>query len=669
MKAEPALTRVVIALVLPLEHDIVAMNEQIQIVLSPKKPVLPATAAGTAPPPATKAVEPSPPPAEPKEPRIFFDGKSAGSQVLGIDFTMLDQGKSRVTITTDKKVEYDLDRKGAKSLTLKLPKTTIPPTILREIDSSQFQGVVERIRPSYSSAEKQVSVAILLKEMVPYHVGQNEKGIRIDFAPTSIKPVEKNLVPVQLAQAPAAGTRPPAAAAAIPGMPRKEPLDPLLGAPPKPYEGAPMTMDFVNADVTNILRLIGEISNLNIVWGPEVRGTVSMRLKNVPWDQALDLVLANNSLAKREDGNVIWVTTKAQMTQYEAEERRKREDRDRDVDDRIKREKAAEKKEEMNTAYLTVNYKDVNNIRDIIDRTVRSEAGKITVDSQTKTIIYFDRVSKLEEAKVLKERLDQPTPQVMIEARIIEANTSFARSLGVNWSGEMQYRKNQQTSWNGTPAWAVDNVPASYPPGSKLYNPTFNTGFSSTVFPAANLGVSFTKLSRGLLTGTQLDAFLALSESEGKTRTLSAPKIVTRDTVKATIQQGTKIVIPAGTDSNGNKTYQQVDASLKLEVKPLITPNNMVIMEVVVKDDQPDYANALGENVPINTKEASTSMMVGSGDTVVIGGIYKESDGNNVEGIPGLNKIPLLGWLFKAQTNSTRRVELLIFITPTVMTL
>jgi type IV pilus assembly protein PilQ len=514
---------------------------------------------------------------------------------------------------------------------------------------------------------------MLLKEMVPFHVDQNAKGIQIDFGPTAIRssgnpPSGKPFVPLQIAQAPASGVKPPAAASAAPGQPGD---DVIFGEPNKGYTGSPMTMDFVNADVTNILRLLGEISNLNIVWGPEVKGSVSMRLKNVPWDQALDLVLANNNLAKRADGNVIWVTTKAQLTQLEAEERRKRDDREKDIEERLKREKAVEKKEEMKTAFLTVNYKDVNNIRDIIDRTVRSEAGKITVDPQTKTIIYFDRLSKIQEAQSLKERLDQATPQVMIEARIIEANTSFSRALGVQWNTgtQAQFRSNANTTWAGAPPWAVDNVPANFPPGNKLYNPSFATGFTPAVFPGETLGFTFTKLTRGALSGLHLDASLALAESEGKSRTLSAPKIVTRDTVKATIQQGTKIVIPSGTDANGNKTYQQVDASLKLEVKPQITPNNMVIMEVVVKDDQPDYANAIGDNVPINTKEATTTMMVGSGDTVVIGGIYLETESDNKEAIPGLGDIPLLGWFFKAKKNTTTQRELIIFLTPTVLTL
>jgi len=669
VKDQPPMTRMVIGLVLPLEHEIQANDNRLSVVLFPKQAAV--TAAPATPvQPKSGGTKEAPAPVQPSEPRIFFDNKSADTnQVLGIDFTMLEQGKSRITVTTDKKTAYVLDRKGPKTLVLKLSKAAIPSPLMREIDSSQFQGVVDRIQPSYSPAEKQVTVTMLLKEMVPFHVDQNPKGINIDFGPTAVKTAEKSLVPLNLAaQTPAMGAKSPASASVAPGEPKDEII---FGQPNKGYTGTPMTMDFVNADVTNILRLLGEISNLNIVWGPEVKGTVSMRLKNVPWDQALDLILANNNLGKRSDGNVIWITTKAQLTQVEAEERRKRDDREKEIEERLKREQAIEKKEEMKTAYLTVNYKDVNNIRDIIDRTVRSEAGKITVDPQTKTIIYFDRISKIKEAQSLKERLDQATPQVMIEARIIEADTGFSRNLGVQWnnSTQLQYRRNTDTTWNGAPPWAVGNVPGDYPVGSKLYNPSFSTGFSPQVFPSETLGFSFTKLTRGGLTGLHLDASLALAEAQGKTRTLSAPKVVTRDTVKATIQQGTKISIPSGTDANGNKTYTMVDASLKLEVKPQITPNNMVIMEVVVKDDNPDYANAVGDNVPIKTKEATTTMMVGSGDTVVIGGIYKETESDNKESIPGLGDVPVLGWLFKAKKTTSTRVELIIFLTPTVLTL
>jgi type IV pilus assembly protein PilQ len=659
VKDQPSLTRMTIGLVLPLEHDIQAKDDALTVALFPKSAAT-AGPAGSTPPQGEEEAS-----FKPNEPRIFFDAKKSElNQILGVDFTMLAHGKSRITVTTDKKATYDLDRKGSHTRVLKLRNAApFPSTLLRELDSSEFQGVLERIRPGYSPSDKQATIAILMREMVPYHVDQKAQSIYIDFGPTSVKPSGRSIVPLKLAHTPGAGALTPAAGSPPPAMIRKSP-EPHVGLH-KRYTGAPMTMDFVNADVTNILRLLGEISNLNVVWGPEVKGTVSMRLKNVPWDQALDLVLANNNLAKREDGNVIWVTTKAQLTAVEAEERRRREDREREFEENLKKTRG----EEMRTAYLTVNYKDVNNIRDIIEKTVKSDSGKITVDPQTKTIIYYDRISKIQEANSLKEKLDQATPQVMIEARIIEADSTFSRNLGVQWaSTQAQFRSNTNTTWAGAPPWAVDNAPASFPPGGRLYNPTFSTGFSSVVFPKETLGLTFTKLLSNGLTGIHLDAALLLAEAEGKSRTLSAPKIVTRDTVKATIQQGTKIVIPAGTDANGNKTYQQVDASLKLEVKPQITPNNMVIMEVVVKDDQPDYTNAMGENVPIKTKEATTTMMVGSGDTVVIGGIYKEADTENEEGIPGLRKIPLLGWLFKAQGITSRKVELLIFLTPTVLT-
>jgi type IV pilus assembly protein PilQ len=426
-----------------------------------------------------------------------------------------------------------------------------------------------------------------------------------------------------------------------------------------------MTMDFVNADVTNILRLIAEVSKLNIVWGPQVKGSVSMRLKDVPWDQALDIVLANNKLGKKQVGNVIWITTKAEMAQIEAEERQKREEeaarKRKEEEERL----AQQKREPKKTDYITINFKDVGNIKTIIDDTIKSAEGKLTLDSQTKTIIMWDTISKIEAAKALVKRLDRPTPQVMIEARIVEATTSFSRNLGVRWDYDLQRRNRTDVPWNGTPAWATQNVEANYPEGGNLYQPTFQTNVPTGW--TSNLGLLFHKLGSFGFYGNTINAQIALSESKGEVNVMSAPKIVTRDTVTATIKQGSKIVIPSGTDANGNATFEQVDASLKLEVTPTITPNNMVIMKVDVSDDFPDYANARLDQVPIATKNAATTMMVKSGDTVVIGGIFKESKSENVEGIPLLSKIPLFGWLFKAQTKTSEKRELLIFLTPSVL--
>lgn len=659
-KAQAITTRLVVALSAPAQYDVKAVDNVIRLTIRPER-----AARETPVSPEPKAVEAAATPASPSEPRIFFHERSTKlTQILGIDFTMLDHGKSRLIVTTDKKGRYELDRKGQNAVILKIPEATIPPQLLRAIDSSQFAAAVDQIQPAFSSAKKQVSITLSLKEMVPFHVQQKDNTITVDFGPTSIKPSEKKIVPLQFAQAQVPAPEPgrPPAVAGAPAEPAQVP------GMPKTYSGTPMTMDFVNADVTNILRLIGEVSNMNVIWGPEVRGTVSMRLKNIPWDQALDLVLTNNGLGMRREGNLIWVTTKKQLAEIEADERIKKEERQREIDEKLKREKALEKEEESRTAYLTVNYKDVENIKKIIEGTVMSkDTGRITVDSQTKTIILYDKISKIEEAKELKNRLDLATPQVMIEARIIEATSSFSRNLGVAWEMARQTRSNSAMTWSGTPKWAVGNVEASYPSGSKLVSPSFGTNFSTAVFPRGNFGLSFANLSAAGLTGMSIDAALALSEAEGKSKTLSSPKIVTRDTVEAMIKQGTTLPFPSAIGQSGEVTYEKVPAALILTVKPQITPNNMVIMDVRVQDDFPDYANRSGVAVPIKTKEAKTQMMVRSGETVVIGGIYKEELGDRTEGIPGLSKIPLLGWLFKANAKNDTKVELLIFLTPTVL--
>jgi type IV pilus assembly protein PilQ len=579
------------------------------------------------------------------EPRIFFKPeKDHQVQVLGVDFAMLQAGKSRLTITTSKKGTYDLQRIGPKGIRLNLEDATIPPLLMRRLDATYFKGAVDRVKANLLPEKKQVSLDITLREMVPFHIDQTNSTIYIDFGKTAVGPREKNLVPMALTES---EKRTSTLHSESPASMMK------LSAPMKDrrtvwkkYVGAPMTMDFVNADVTNILRLIGEVSNLNIIWGPEVKGKVSMRLRHVPWDQALDLVLENNDLGMRREGNVIWVTTRTKLTQIETEEKKKREQEEAERKKRLEAQKEAKATEPLVTEYLTVNYVDVDSIKKLIDENVKGPRGKLSVDSANKTIIMTDTASNIKAAEELKERQDKPIKQVMIEARIVEARTSFSRELGVNWSGSYQ---TQHDPWGGT--------------GDGTYGYNFSTNLVLPTTEATMAGVSFVNTAATKL----LNAQIALAETEGEVKTLSAPKVVTRDTIKAIIKQGTKIVIPSGTDSNGNTTYQQVDAALKLEVTPKITPNNMVVMNIDVSDDSPDYANARGDNVPINTKNAQTEMMIASGDTVVIGGIYKENKSKTESGTPWLRDVPILGWLFKDRGTTSERSELLIFLTPTVV--
>ncbi len=640
VKDRPLSTRLIATLTQDIEYNARENGKTIKFLLSPKKTVEIAEKQ----PPSLPAKEEE---MAAKEPRLFFSpSKTTLNQILGVDFYMLPKGKSRITVTTTKKADYDLSRKNSLTLLLEIMDSTIPSELTRYLNSSLFKGTVNQITPIIKVAEKQVDLEIELKEMVPYHVMQMDTEIRLDFSKTSVKPPVKQITQTRLGKAFVKPTEVPSETLVKP----EKMLPPMVKAAVRPahnttkYTGARMTLDFANADIRNILKLIGEVSKRNIVWGHEVKGTVSMRLKNVPWDQALDVVLDINNLGMIVDGNIIKVMTKEAIKALEQEEEaRLKAERER-IKEIKTAQKAAEAEEPLVTDYITVNYQDVTAIKTLIEENVKGPRGRLSVDTATKTIIITDTASNIQNAKALKDRQDIPIKQVMIEARIVEASTDFTRDIGVEWTGSYQTTRHP---WGGS--------------GPRTYTYNFATNF--TMPTAAIAGIAFSNTAATKV----LNAQLALAETEGEAKTLSAPKIITRDTVKATIKQGTKIVIPSGTDQSGNKVYEQVDATLKLEVTPRITPNNMVIMTIDVSEDEPDYAHAIGDNIPIKTKNANTEMMVASGDTVIIGGIYKENTSDVEEGVPWLSKVPILGWLFKREEKKKEKSELLIFLTPTVL--
>ncbi len=671
-KTQAVTTRATIELPRTLDHKIKGTDRIIRISLMPKQVMkkTPASAETEISPEVEKAEEK---PVVPSEPRVFVKPEpSDQNQVLGIDFTMMDKGKSRVIITTNKRVGYDLDRKGQQTLILKLPQTTVATQLLRLIDASQFHGAVDQIIPAYLAAEKEITIAIALKEMVPYHVKQTDETITIDFGPSSIKPPEKLLVPVQLTQpkteAPAAmlaetptaaraeASESPSAPAVAEQVPPREEAVQIPGISRKQYTGTPMTMDFLNADVTNILRLIGEVSQLNIIWGPEVRGNVSMRLKNVPWDQALDVILENNNLRQRKVGNVIWITTKAKMAQVEAEERRRIEEyRARLEAERRKRAEEAEKKKQLEpveTEYIPVDFAAADDIKDHI---VVSNRGKVSIDERTNTIIMVDIRSSINEARKTVKHFDTPVKQVMIEARIVDATDEFTRSLGVQWDFDHQQVNNKNVTWSGAPAWAPNNTAGDFPDGGNRYTPTFNTALAAGA--TALSGLVFTKLGGFGLRGTSIDAKIALAETRGITKIISAPKIVASNGEEAVISRGQSRIIAA----TENVEAATLDATLSLTVTPTVSFNNYVTMDIAVTDDtSPD-------TTLINRKSVDTKLMVRSGETVVIGGIYKQDYSLNKAAVPGLSKIPLIGWMFRSQHKDDEKTELLIFLTPTVL--
>lgn len=670
-KTQMMTTRAVIHMTEPLLYQTEPKGSVIALTLTPEKPL-------TAPALEKKTAAVEGTSVAPSEPRIFFkDTPSALTQILGIDFTLLDQGKSRLIVTTDKKTKYDLNQQGPKTLVLKVPEATIPPLIMRHLDSKHFEGAVDWVKASLT--QKDVAIAITLREMVPFHVKQTESAITIDFGPTAIKPPEKRIVPLQQAQAPAVqipSVQVPAATVVplqqrteLPGtmaVPLSSPPAPPAGIPgmKKDYKGAPMTMDFVNAEVTNILRLIGEVSNLNIVWGPEVKGVVSMRLKDVPWDQALDLILDNNNLAKREQGNVIWVTTKAAMAQIEADEKRRIQEYEAKLEaERKKSISEREKEKELEpliTEYIPVDFAKASEILPLlaVSETGKARGGKVSTESRTNTIIFTDIASNVQIAKDIVRKFDTPVKQVMIEARIVDATDDFVRDLGIRWDQFQINRRSDPTvpwpSMTGLTTTPADPT-TGFPQGESTRSPTFTSNAPEGWAP--NLGLVFSTLSGSGLTAMVLDAKLALAESEGRTKIISAPKVLAMNGQAATIKRGDQIIIPA----TENVPSQTIDANLSLRVTPTVSYNNFVSLEVDVTDDQALSASR------IQKKAITTKLMIKNGDTVVIGGIFTQSELEGESGIPGLRRVPLFGWLFKAQSLNNQKTELLIFLTPTVV--
>lgn len=634
VKDEPLVTRVTATLFQDVGYSVQEKDGTIDVLLSLKK------AAETVEPPVMAAKEEE---VLPGKPRLFFaPGKAAVNQILGIDFFLLPKGKSRVTVTTRERAPYELSRKDSLTLLLEVKEVTIRPELTRHIDSSYFKGVVNRITPMVRVADKGVDLEIKLREVVPYHVVQTDQEIRIDFSKTSVGPPAKTITAARLAERQVAQEKIPeqVKSAVTPAVSQPRPLERKTY---RKYTGERVTLDFANADIRNILKLIGEVSKLNLVWGPEVKGTVSMRLKNVPWDQALDIVLESNDLGMIREGNIIWITSKGKIKNLEKE----KQDKLKAEQERIKATKAAQDElkaaEPLVEECLVVNYRPATGASEKLTLTDR---GTKVVDERTKTICITDTATSIQRAKQRLRELDIPVKQVMIEARIVEAKTTFSRDLGINWVGGYQTTRNP---WGG-----------GGPGGNRSYDYTFATNFTAAADTAIGLNFANTAATR------VLSAQISLAETEGTLKTLSAPKIITRDTVQASIKQGTTIFIPY-TDVEGNRTAKEVDATLELSVTPIITPNDMVTMKIAVSDDFPDYANRVGEFVPVLTKNATTEMMVASGDTVVIGGIYKESKGVTDTGTPWLRKIPIIGALFGVESKITEKSELLIFLTPRVM--
>lgn len=453
------------------------------------------------------------------------------------------------------------------------------------------------------------------------------------------------------------------------------------GSSKKVYTGRKISLDFQDADINNVLRLLSEVSGLNIISSEDVKGKVSIRVVDVPWDQALDVILKTKELGKEREGNIIRIATLERLNKEKEASLRARA---KQAEEMLKEKETQKKLEPLETEVFHMSYADVKDMQESIKK-ILSERGDITVDERTNTMIVKDTDKNLIEVADLVKILDKQTPQVMIEARIVQTEKNYGRELGIRWGGffernDFQINPNahQQTGGQQIAVNADDEAPLNFgalggvsadpnthTPGGGNFVVSLPAGSDTAVTGAIGaigfgIGNIFNDLAR-------LDIELSAAELNGKAKILSTPKISALDNKEAYILTGERI--PFSTVSDSGTETQFIDAVISLTVTPHITPDNFISMKIKATKDSrgSNVPQAGGGSQPIVDKtEVHTEVLVKDGDTTVIGGIFEKTRKNQIDGIPFLKDIPALGWLFKRKFVQDDNDELLIFLTPKI---
>ena len=524
-------------------------------------------------------------------------------QVQKTDFGYLEnitfekiKGKERLTIVVSKQSGVTIEALAGNAVVVKMANMFVPEELKRPLGEGKLSNVINAV-PSQKTTGGQnwALITIALRERVPYSVSQAGQNVLIDFNISSIE----GKMPAADQKAPDFSTE---------GTKKETGQTAEKGTSPTKYAGRKISLDFQDAPIRAVLRLLAEEGGITIVSGDDVKGNMTVHMKKVPWDQALDTILDVHGLAKKQMGDVISVVTYERMKKDEA-------DRKAGEEDRLKAEILAKK----------------------ADQERLEERGKLR--------------------------------QISIEAKIVEATDEFVRNLGVTWGG-VSYNKSgdysyaltagTNTSSSRTQSWAYPSgIPFLTSDGKSIYSAGLN-------YPSVLSSPTF-----GLILGganAVLEAQLQALETTSQGKIISSPKVTTMDNVKATIKQGEEV--PYITiDKDGNRSITFKEAVLRLDVKPKITPDDTISMEIKATNDFADYTKAatLSGNPPINKSEVESKIVVQDGDTIVIGGILKTSDQIGTAGVPWLSQIPVLGWLFKTESITKTRKQLMVFITPKII--
>lgn len=543
-----------------------------------------------------------------------------GKAIRHIDFQRGPQGEGNVVIDlSETGINPDIQEQGGK-IRLTFAGTQLPEELRVRLDVKDFATPVQFVNASADSSG--ASIVIEPTGTYDYLAYQTNNRLTLSVKPLTTEEKEKR------------------------------------AADRFTYTGEKLSLNFQDIDVRSVLQLIADFTNLNLVASDTVQGNITLRLQNVPWDQALDLILKTKGLDKRQIGNVLLVAPADEIAARERQE--------------LESQKQIQQLAPLRRDLIQVNYAKAADIAKLFqsvtsaDKTA-DERGSISVDERTNSIIAYQTQNRLDELRRIVSQLDIPVRQVMIEARLVEANVDYSKQLGVRWGGNSSHGNFSVYGKDG--ATTVDSSTGQvYLPGSSTVGSfTSASGVAPTPFVDMGVSGSTSGIGIGFMAGGQmLDLQLSALQSSGNGEIISQPKVVTSDKETAKILRGTEIPYQEASSSGATSTsFKQ--AALSLEVTPQITPDNRIIMEVKVNKDAPDYQNALNGVPPISKNEVNAKVLVSDGETIVLGGVFSNTQTKSTTKVPMLGDIPYVGRLFRRDSVTDSKVELLIFLTPRIM--
>lgn len=537
-------------------------------------------------------------------------------RVVGIDFRRGDQGAGKVVVTlSDPGMVTDVHQEGA-HIVVDFLDATLPAELQRRLDVTDFATPIQSVETTARGKKVRMAIAATGDyEQLAYQV---DRVLTVEVRPLTRQEKERK---------------------------QKEEFN---------YTGERLSLNFQDIEVRAVLQLIADFTGLNLVAADTVQGSVTLRLQNVPWDQALDLVLKTKGLDKRQVGNVILVAPAEEIAAREKLE--------------LETQQQVSELAPLRSDLVQVNYAKAADLAALLkakENSLLSARGNVAIDERTNTLLVQDTADKLEEVRKLVARLDVPVRQVLIESRVVIASSDFGKELGVRWgmsrdsagggkpsTGDSFYLSG---SLNGT-TQLINNE-------TLQFNDRLNVNLPVSVLGAAagRFGIALAKLPLGTLLELELSAL----QTEGRGEVLSNPRVITSNQKEAMIEAGTEIPYQEAT-SSGATSVSFKKAVLSLKVTPQITPDDHIIMDLTVNKDLPVFDPRFP--VPaIDTKEVSTQVLVDNGETVVLGGIYEQDRSSGLKKVPLLGDLPYLGWLFRTRFDKDEKTELLVFVTPKIV--